>query len=450
MSQDLQDLVRLATIASRINRGDLVWVSWVPGERKGSPGHGSTLLMLTTRGAAKLLLRMPTATDQAALEAADAAMEAGIPPTQMLAPGHFDLSLLASLRDDEGHRMQASYLLPPCGSYSVHPSGCDKQFGGPEGRPNGWGQPWACRGLRREEDPKDREKWLCGFSKKGKPSWITQVNISSSPDLMWKSYWEGEGQPRPKPLPPPGEPPAPGGSASSSAADRSAPTRQRPGRGEETAQQPEAASGSQDVPPRAAAHAAEASAGGVASAAAPDTQVPKATKRKRREERGHLLYRGLRLWVDRAYEAPRFPKNREAPPPATVTQTVRQQSCESSPPAPDPWPTSPHQPALALPRTSCRTLPALRSHLPWTPTLDRPGPHITRRPLACQRCPSRLPHLHPLTLPAGACHPCVFGFWIFTLLSRDTVVPATRPMSWLSLPCRWCPQSSARLATRAP
>ena len=149
MSQDLEDLVRLATIASRKNRGDLVWVSWVPGERKESPGHGSTLLMLTPRGAAKPLLRMPTATDQAALEAADRAMEAGIPPTQVLAPGHFDLSLLASLRDDGGHRMQASYLMSPCGSYSVHPSGCDKQFGGPEGRPNGWGQSWGTRGRHR-------------------------------------------------------------------------------------------------------------------------------------------------------------------------------------------------------------------------------------------------------------------------------------------------------------
>ena len=139
----------VATIGARKNRGDLVWVSWVPGDRKGSPGHGSTLLMLTPRGAAKLLLRMPTATDQAALEAADRAMEAGIPPTQALAPGHFDLSLLASLRDDGGHRMQASYLMPPCGSYSVHPSSCDKQFGGPEERPNGWGQSWGTRGRHR-------------------------------------------------------------------------------------------------------------------------------------------------------------------------------------------------------------------------------------------------------------------------------------------------------------
>ena len=303
-SQDLEDLVRLASIASRQDRGDLVWVSWVPGNRKESPGHGSTLLMVTQRGAAALLLRMPTASDQAALEAADKAMEAGIPPTQMLAPGHFDLSLLASLRDDGGLALRASYLWPPCGSYSVHPSGCDKQFGGPEGRPNGWAHSWACRGLRREEDPANREKWLCGFTKKGRPSWITKVDISSAPTLLWRSYWEGFGQPRPTPPPPPGEPSAPGGLGSSYAAPRPAPPpQQRPGRAGHAAPVTEAARGSQDAPPAAGAAAAGDAAASASSDGPHRLQQPKATKRQRRETRGHLLYRGFRLWVNAADEA---------------------------------------------------------------------------------------------------------------------------------------------------
>ena len=66
VSQDLEDLVRLATAAHRRGRGDLVWVSWVGGARKGKhPEHGSTLLMLSQAGACGVLLRLPVAEELA-------------------------------------------------------------------------------------------------------------------------------------------------------------------------------------------------------------------------------------------------------------------------------------------------------------------------------------------------------------------------------------------------
>ena len=51
-SEELQDLLSLMTAASRLQRGDIVWFSWVGTSKKtSSPSHGSTLLGVTKRGA---------------------------------------------------------------------------------------------------------------------------------------------------------------------------------------------------------------------------------------------------------------------------------------------------------------------------------------------------------------------------------------------------------------
>ena len=55
--EELQDLVRIATVAHRRGMGDVVWYSWVGGgkKRRTVPSHGSTLVGISKEGAFKLL-----------------------------------------------------------------------------------------------------------------------------------------------------------------------------------------------------------------------------------------------------------------------------------------------------------------------------------------------------------------------------------------------------------
>lgn len=318
VSQDLEDLVRLATAAHRTGRGDLVWVSWVGGDRKGQhPEHGSTLLMLSQAGACGVLLRLPVAEEPARQEAYDRAHEAGIPAAQLMAPGHFDLKLIESLRHDHGEHLRACYLWPPCGGYTVHPSGCDKRLGGPGGRPATWDEPWSCPGLRREEDPHDREKWLCGFTKKGAPQWLQKVDLSVGQELAWRSFWEGPAEQHPVPHAPPAEPSAAVGAGGTAGKGSGARGSNDPPPAEPSAAggKRRGAGGKTGRPP-----AAQTTAGGEKgkagkTAATDPAAVPAApTKRARREMRTTGFYRGKREWVktaDKAACPPPPPENKK-------------------------------------------------------------------------------------------------------------------------------------------
>ena len=56
VTQELQDLVRIATVAHRKGKGELVWYSWVGAPKKKTvPSHGSTLVGVSKDGAIKLL-----------------------------------------------------------------------------------------------------------------------------------------------------------------------------------------------------------------------------------------------------------------------------------------------------------------------------------------------------------------------------------------------------------
>ena len=66
-SEELVDLVRICTAASRCGYGNLVWLGWqpgMPGERVKEPnrvGFGSQLIAVSVQGAARLARRMPGA-----------------------------------------------------------------------------------------------------------------------------------------------------------------------------------------------------------------------------------------------------------------------------------------------------------------------------------------------------------------------------------------------------
>ena len=142
-SQDVCDVMRIATMCHRQGWGDLIWLSWVPNKKKTTRiGHGSQCLLLTKFG----FKAIKSAVDR-----------------KVLKRGHIDLMLQTWLRKpEEAERARACYVYPPIGSYTEHASECDpSQFGGDKTRPSGFfsGEN-PCHGTRKATDPKDRTKWL--------------------------------------------------------------------------------------------------------------------------------------------------------------------------------------------------------------------------------------------------------------------------------------------------
>ena len=100
---ELQDLVRVATVAHRKGKGDVIWYSWVGSRKKKTvPSHGSTLLGVSKDGAFKLLKAIK----------------------KEKKPRHFDIWLRDACVNQTGS-LQASYVLPSTGNFDEHISGCD-------------------------------------------------------------------------------------------------------------------------------------------------------------------------------------------------------------------------------------------------------------------------------------------------------------------------------------
>ena len=142
-SQDVADMVSIATMCNRMNVGDLVWMSWVPVRNETTRiGHGSQAILMMTAGFAII---------QRAME------------EQNISRGHIDLKLQEWLRiEGEAEGAQACYLYPPIGSYTQHASECDpKNFGGDKARASGFDSGEnPCHGCRASGDPKHRAKYV--------------------------------------------------------------------------------------------------------------------------------------------------------------------------------------------------------------------------------------------------------------------------------------------------
>ena len=142
-SQDVCDMMRIATMCHRAGWGDFIWASWCPVKAKPSRiGHGSQCLLLTKFG----FNAIKSATDR-----------------NLLKRGHIDLMLQDWLRNPgEAERARACYLYPPIGSYTEHASECDPaQFGGDKTRQSGFfSRENPCHGTRKAGDPKSREKYM--------------------------------------------------------------------------------------------------------------------------------------------------------------------------------------------------------------------------------------------------------------------------------------------------
>ena len=175
-SQDVVDLMRIATLCSREGWGDIIWVSWIPKKQKKKSyiGHGSALVLVAKDG----------------MRAIKAAMT-----RNFLQRGHIDLSLQDWLNTGvEAMMARACYLYPPIGSYTEHESTCDpKNYGDGNTRPCGFflGKK-ACHGCRVAGDPFARLKWMYqwnGFGFRREKRFPDDI-VLHEPRFDWKSYEE--------------------------------------------------------------------------------------------------------------------------------------------------------------------------------------------------------------------------------------------------------------------
>ena len=181
LSEELNDLVRIATFAHRRGKGDLIWYSWVGGKPRNSvPSHGSTLLGVSKEGAFKLLSAI----------------------RKQETVGHFDLWLRdACTFQREG--LQASYVLPSVGSYDEHIPGYDPTSTGEEGgwRPSNWDEYWCQEGVRvQRRDAWHKHRNICEFRPQeatrdwGIPVLFDEKEVHG----FWKTeqhpraYWQGD------------------------------------------------------------------------------------------------------------------------------------------------------------------------------------------------------------------------------------------------------------------
>ena len=171
-SQDVADMVRMATMCHREGCGDLIWASWVPVKRKTTRiGHGSAMILMTRNGFRSISWGHHWG---------------------QLKRGHIDLMLQDWLRlDGVAERAKACYLYPPIGSYTEHASECDpKNFGGDKTRASGFDSGEnPCHGTRVASDPKQRAKYI--YKWRGNDWGKRECTPFPSDELLHtgKKYW---------------------------------------------------------------------------------------------------------------------------------------------------------------------------------------------------------------------------------------------------------------------
>ena len=153
LQQEVADLIRMATFASRQNQGEIIWFGWDGSNQQARswPTKGSHGLMVTQHGANTIKVGMRD---------------------NRIYRDHIDLTLLQYLRKPlNAFNAKACYLWPAVGSYFRHPSECDPfQFGADKGgRPAGWNvASRPAKGTRMADDTRGRWKCLGQWNGKGK------------------------------------------------------------------------------------------------------------------------------------------------------------------------------------------------------------------------------------------------------------------------------------------
>lgn len=175
----VSDLVAFANKAARNRGGDVIWMTWQPGQddkvhRVNSIRSGAMLIGLSKTGAINLSM---------ALE------------MEKITPQHWDIGLLKFVK--EYGKDWFSYITPPVGNYFEHISSCERSYA-TKPRPSCWSTRWVCPGTRKSEDPRHRDKYLCFPTEKGDPEWLCKVDLDVEyEDLIWKTCWRVPGVPKP-------------------------------------------------------------------------------------------------------------------------------------------------------------------------------------------------------------------------------------------------------------
>ena len=142
------DLVKIATKAHRIGKGEFVWFGYQPWghePRKKSVtwprlGFGSQGIMMTKKAARSIKVFLSSGWKRA---------------------GHIDMLLKQWCCDSERFSGGGScFVWPPVGSYRAHLSDCCPDQFKEDERPSCWHQDWACPGTRPLHDPHGRPKKL--------------------------------------------------------------------------------------------------------------------------------------------------------------------------------------------------------------------------------------------------------------------------------------------------
>ena len=183
-SQELMDVVQMATIASRQQAGELIWASWVPAGRKSHIGYGSGLVMLDPDGACKLAAAMQKRMDDGSIDAST--------QSRYMKPGPFDERLKDWLLNGqpEWNPIKYCYVYPPIGNYKTHVAAGEVGLTTGVGRAGDWYQAWSCPGTRKSQDSKGRDKYLAQLTKKGEPTWLVKFDLdqeSARHEFTWCS-----------------------------------------------------------------------------------------------------------------------------------------------------------------------------------------------------------------------------------------------------------------------
>lgn len=158
-SQELLDIVHIATHADRVDKGNFIWYAYEAGTKGGTkqqPMHGLSLVGFT-KVFAQAFLEHLRSTD----------------------PAHVDIVLQRWLLGGAQHAVGASFVFPSCGSFEAHFSGCQKGLGV---RPSTWQKPWIGQGFRCAKG----HRYLGQWSQAGGPSWGRPLQLDMG-GLQWKT-----------------------------------------------------------------------------------------------------------------------------------------------------------------------------------------------------------------------------------------------------------------------
>jgi hypothetical protein len=176
----LEDLVKIATAASRAQAGDFIWIGHQPHghEPRESTrvsarlGFGSQGIMLTPRAAQSIIIAFQSGFSQ-------------------FAAGHVDTRLKRWVSEARRLGSAACFLWPPLGSYTEHVTECAPEyFSTGQTRPSLWSCKWSCPGTRPTHDPQGRPKRLIAFTAAGFQETVATLPASAfeTTGLHWRTF----------------------------------------------------------------------------------------------------------------------------------------------------------------------------------------------------------------------------------------------------------------------